>query len=474
MMRPELTGNLRRPSRRDMLRMGGLAATAAMVPGLAACGGGGSGTSGSNSEAKLQFMYWGSAFEKTAIEKMLQDFDAKHDDATVQAVHVPGDYQTKVNTLVASNSLPDVAYMDAPTAYRLAEQGKVVDISKYIKKYPQLSGRKPDNFFWYDDGKTCGTPGASEITLLWYNKDIFSGAGVDLPPAEASKAWSWDQLLETADKLTLDQSGKRPSDSGFDSEKIRQFGISAPMSTQWTWYPLVRSNGGDIVDESGKKFTLNSPECVEVFQNLQDLIYKHRVAPSPAQLGGGDTGSNAPTTTVQLQTKRVAMAIDGQWVLLDMAKSNLKYGIGVLPSYQEPTTMQAGSCRVLSATTKSPEQAIELYVYSVDGQNSDLFQQGLWMPVETKYYADDKSIDSWIKNDAHPPEYRTAAVDYRINNAVRDYSQGLRNMPAISEVLTPALQQIETGKVPAKKVLDELKDKVEPLLQGWYPTPSSL
>jgi multiple sugar transport system substrate-binding protein len=451
--------------------MGGMAAAASLVPGVAACSNG-EGPDGAASAA-LEFMYWGSAFEKKAIEEMLQGFEEKYPETRVQPVHVPGDYLTKVNTLVASNQLPDVAYMDAPTAYRLAEQGNVKNIYDSIKKYPQLSGRAPENFFWYGDKQTCGTPAASEITLLWYNKDIFAEANLDLPPAEASGAWSWDELVETADQLTFDQEGRRPSESGFDRGNVRQFGISAPLSTQWTWYPLVRSNGGDIVDESGKKYTLNSPECIEVFQNLQDLIYEHRVAPSPAQLGGGE-GTNAPTTTVQLQTKRVAMAIDGQWVLLDIAQSDVDYGIGVLPSYQEPITMQAGSCRVLSADTKYPEEAIELYVFSVDGENSDLFQQGLWMPVETKYYDDIESINSWIKNPAHPPEYKTAAVDYRINNSVRDYTQLLRNIPAISEVLTPAIQQIETGKVPAQQVLDALQDKVEPLLQGWYPTPSSL
>ncbi|WP_432889878.1 extracellular solute-binding protein [Kribbella sp. CA-245084] len=454
-------------SRRSFLGAG-VAATAGL--GLFGCGG--QSTTKSGGQVDLQFMYWGSANEKAAIEQMTKAFEKSHSGTKVQPVHVPGDYETKVNTLVASNNLPDVAYMTAPTAYRLAEQGKIANIYPYIEKYSQLSGRKPQNFFWYGDKQVAGTPAASEISLLWYNKDLFTDASMT-PPAEADKAWSWDRLLEVATALTLDQNGKRPSDSGFKADRIRQFGLSAPLSTQWTWYPLIRSNGGDVTDESGTKYTLNSPECVKVFQDLQDLIYKHKVAPSPAQLGGGDT-ANAPTTTVQLQTKRVAMAIDGQWTLLDMGESDLKYGIGVLPSYQEPITQEAGSCRVMSSATKHPEQAIELYAYSVDGSNSDLFKKGLWMPVETKYYSDASAIDGWTKNDVHPPEYRTAAVDYRLNNSVRDFTQVLKNVPAIQEVLTPAIEQIATGKVPAKTVLDALEPKIQPLLKGRYPIPNSI
>jgi multiple sugar transport system substrate-binding protein len=449
-----------------------LGALGAAGLGLYGCGGQSTTKSGSGGTANLQFMYWGSANEKAAIEQMMQAFQKSHSGVKVESVHVPGDYETKVNTLVASGNLPDVAYMAAPTAYRLAEQGKIANLYPYIEKYPQLSGRKAQNFFWYGDKKVAGTPAASEISLLWYNKDLITDASMT-PPATADQAWSWDKLLEAATALTLDQNGKKPSDSGFKPDSIRQFGISAPLTTQWTWYPLIRSNGGDVTDETGTKYTLNSPECVKVFQDLQDLVYKHRVAPSPAQLGGGD-GGNAPTTTVQLQTKRVAMAIDGQWTLLDMGESNLKYGIGVLPSYQEPITQEAGSCRVMSATTKHPEQAIELYAYSVDGSNSDLFKKGLWMPVETKYYSEDASIDSWTKNDVHPPEYRTAAIDYRLNHSVRDFTQVLKNVPAIQEVLTPAIQQIATGKASAKAVLDGLEAKIQPLLQGRYPIPNSI
>ena len=454
-------------SRRTLLGAGALTAV-----GLGLFGCGGQSTTKSGGAANLQFMYWGSANEKAAIEQMCRQFEKSHSGTKLQPVHVPGDYETKVNTLVASGNLPDVAYMTAPTAYRLADQGKIANIYPYIEKYSQLSGRKPQNFFWYGDKKVAGTPAASEISLLWYNKDLFVDASMT-PPVTADQAWSWDRLLDVATALTLDQNGKKPSDSGFKPDRIRQFGISAPLTTQWTWYPLIRSNGGDVADETGTKYTLNSPECVKVFQDLQDLVYKHHVAPSPAQLGGGD-GGNAPTTTVQLQTKRVAMAIDGQWTLLDMGESDLKYGIGVLPSYQEPITQEAGSCRVMSASTKHPEEAIELYAYSVDGANSDLFKKGLWMPVETKYYSDDAAIESWTKNDVHPVEYRTAAVDYRLNNSVRDFTQVLKNVPAIQEVLTPAIERIATGKTPAKTVLDALQPKIQPLLQGRYPIPNSI
>ena len=50
----------------------------------------------------------------------------------------------------------------------------------------------------------------------------------------------------------------------------------------------------------------------------------------------------------------------------------------------------------------------------------------------------------------------------------------LKNVPAIQEVLTPAIEQIATGKTPAKTVLDALEAKVQPLLKGRYPIPTTI
>ncbi|WP_157180841.1 ABC transporter substrate-binding protein [Actinopolymorpha alba] len=459
-----ITGPRNGWSRRDLLRLGGLAAGVAAVPGLAACNsdsdGGGSGES-----VDLQFMYWGSTFEQKAINAMLKQFEQKNKGASVKPLYTPNDYETKVNTLVAGNRPPDVGYMGGSMGYRLAEQGKLVNLFPYFDKYPELAKRLPGTYFWHGKDKTFGTQTANEVMLLWHSKPAFKDAGVDLPPADASKAWSWDTFVETANKLTLDQNGKRPDESGFDPKRIRQFGVSTSIQYAPAWECFLRSNGVDVVDEAGKKCLLDTPEAVTVFQNLQDLMYKHHVAPTPVQLG-----NNAPATNVQLQTKRIAMAIDGQWMLLDMSQSKIDFGIGVLPSYQEPSTTQLGGASVVFSGSKHPEEAVELFLFHNDPKYVELFKNGLWMPLEMKYYTDPAAVDSWIKNDVHPPEYKTAVVDYTVNHATTAFGQRLKNMDKIGNVLTPALQQIETGKQPAKEILTALTPKIDALLQGWYPT----
>lgn len=455
-MRPQSTAL----SRRNLLRFGGLAAAGIAAPALTGCGGSGSDDDG------MEFMYWGSTFEQKAIDAMLEQFEQQNKGSSVEPVYTPEEYDTKMNTLIASNRSPDVAYMGASMGYRLAAEGKLLNLYPYIDKYPELGERLPGTYFWYGKDKMFGTQTANEVMLIWYNREVIDAAGVEPPPAVADDAWTWDEFVDTAYKLTLDHNGKHPDESGFDPSQIEQFGVSVSMLFAPTWDALLRSRGTSFADEAGTKCLLDTPEAIEVFQNLQDLIYEHRVAPTPAQSGGDD----APPTNVQLQTKRIAMAVDGQWILLDMSQSDLDFGIGVLPKYGEPVTAMIGGASVVFANTEKKQQAVDLYMFHNDPEYVDLFKQGLWMPLEREYYTDQKLIDRWVKNDVHPEEFRTAVVDYTVNNGVTVFSQQLKNMDNVDELLAPALQQLQTGKRSAKEVLTELTPKIDERLQGWHPT----
>lgn len=453
-------------SRRDLLRLGGATALGGL---LAACGGSGGDDRGSGgANAEMQYMFWGSTGEQKAIQEMLQGFQKKNGGGTIKPVFTPGDdFDTKLNALLASNRAPDVSYLNTPMAYRIAAEGKLVNIAQYFDKYPQLKERLPETFFWWDEEHTLGTQGAQEVMLLWHNKKAFKDAGIEPPPAEAAKAWNWDQFVAAATRLTADQSGRRPDQAGFDAKKIKRFGALAPL---WSgaWYGLLLSAGVDFLDEAGTKTLINSGEAIKVFQNIIDLMYVHRVAPTPTQLG-----NNAPGLAVQLTSDRVAMSIDGQWALLDIAQTKTDYGIGVLPSYGTPTTTSMGGPTAIFSSTKQLDRALELYLYESDPTASNLFASGLWMPLEKKYYTDPAQIALWTDNKAHPPEYKTAVIDYTLNHSKAYFYQKTKNIEAVDKLLVPAVEQMQTGKQPVAKVLNALAAKLnDGVLKGRFPTPS--
>ena len=411
----------------------------------------------------LRFMFWGSVFEKQAIEAMARKFEAENPGIKIQTEHVPNDYATKMNTLIAAGREPDIAYMGFNNALPLAEKGKLLDLTGYAKQNPDLGQRIPELMGYFAPGKTIGSSTAGESIQIFYNKQLFKDAGVAAPPITAATAWTWDQFVDTAKKLTLDRSGKNASQAGFDPKNIKQYGVS--FGTWWAiWLPLLASNGAAITDASGTKYAMNSPEAVKVFQKMQDLMYKDHVAPTPTQI------ATFPITAQQLQTRRVAMVIDGQWSLLDMASSKVNFGMGVLPKFKTPKTAILGAGTVIFASTKHKAEALKFYLFHNDPNKVDLFKQGLWMPLQKKYYTNAVLIDSWSKNAVHPVEFKTAVIDYVMGNAIKQPDASIRNYDKIDPIITAGLDTMWQGKQSAKQALDALAPKVQPLLKGLWPS----
>ena len=151
--------------------------------------------------------------------------------ARIAEAHSPGSREvSSASRPVASNRAPDVAYMNAGPGYRLAEQGKLMNLYPYFDKYPDLANRLEGSYFWWDKGKTYGTQSANETMQLYYSKPAFADAGVELPPAVADQAWDWDTFVANAYKLTLDQSGKTPDQDGFDPKKVRQHNLADALA----------------------------------------------------------------------------------------------------------------------------------------------------------------------------------------------------------------------------------------------------
>ena len=434
--------------------LGGVAAAGSVAPVAAAA----------QDDITLTFMHWGSQDEEEVVGAFLKKFEEANPGISVEQQFVVDEndsYATRLNTLVASGNLPDVFYCNEAMAFPLAEQGVILDVTPFSADF--IARRVPGSMYYFAPGKTFGGMSAVETTLLFANRDLFEEAGVALPPTTADTAWTWDQLIETAKLLTKDREGRNATDPAFDAENIQQYGLN--FGTAWfVWYALVRSAGGDFTDEAGTTFTLNSPESADVFQKLQDLIHVHHVSPTPTAAEG------LPATAQQLQTRRVAMTIDGQWNLLDISKAEVPLALGVLPRINEPITCIIGASTVVSATSQHQEQALALYQFSSNPANVlSLITSGLWMPTETPYYTDESLVAQWVDNDAHPAEYRTAAMDYVLNHSVQG-PVTIKGYSAITPRLDAHLDELWLGTKPAKQVLDEAGAEIGPMLTGRYPT----
>ncbi len=131
---------------------------------------------------------------------------------------------------------------------------------------------------------------------VYYNKAIFDEYGVAYPEA----GWTWDDLLATAQELTVDTDGDGQTD-------IWGIQLPGPWTTGFEYW--IGAAGGSLISEDGTTFSgyMDSPETAAAVQFYKDLYNTYSVAPPPADMsafGGGNS---------EFDNGTAAMRIFGRW-----------------------------------------------------------------------------------------------------------------------------------------------------------------
>lgn len=426
----------------------------------------GSATSTANKGERitLRFTGWGSPDDLAAYKVAITKFEKTHPNIKVDFQAISADYDTKLTTMVAGNDVPDVAMMESGSiAFPLAEQGKFLNLQDFLAKDKEINKDVlvPNITYSLEPGNVIGIASGPETFSLFYNEDVFKEAGIEPPPSDATKAWNWDQFVDIAKRLTIDSKGKNATEEGFDPKNIRQFGINLP--TWWGAYSnFIYSNGGDFLSADGKTLAINEPAAAEAIQKLADLINVHHVAPSALQ------AKNIPGTNVALQTKKVAMAIDGQWASTALAQSKFNFNVGVLPVMKEPVTTVVCAMFSIFKSTKHPQESWELLKALLDPESSlDLLTAGTLMPAHKDWYTNNEKLAKWTNNlPSRPSGYQGAVIDMLLNHSHATPTAYVKNFSKIMDDINPALDKVWLGKQTAKEALDAVAVKAQEHVQG--------
>jgi len=412
---------------------------------------------------RITYMLWGTPEEYIAVVANAERFNASQDRIEVDILMLPWEsYMETLTEKASTGNLPDAAMMKEEAVLQWANQGMLADITGM---YDEDESKPLDSLAFRFGGKSVAYSAANEILLLFYNKDMFDAAGVEYPPASADEAWTWDEFVETAKKLTFDREGKTPNDEGFNPNRIVQYGCLVENLT-WQLEVWALSNGGGFYAPDGSEVSIDKPETVEAIQKVADLHLKDNVA--PLSMGTTDDGVQR-----SLFAGTCAMTTNGAWnvgtCLATARDEGLNYGVAVLPYMKEKVTICTGGPNVVFTQSKYPEEAMEwLKWYSREENSWGLIETGIWMPILDTWYTDETMTRRWVENPNFPDydEYKSAVVDY-----ARDYSRSaswyyVNNTVDFNTVLGAALADVWIGEVTAEEAIAEALDALRAAFEG--------
>jgi multiple sugar transport system substrate-binding protein len=210
---------------------------------------------------------------------------------------------------------------------------------------------------------------------------------------------------------------------------------------------MIYSNGGDAFSPD-YKLHHGEPAATEAIQQVADLATVHHVAPLPV------TFQQLNLTAIQmLASQKLAMAMNGSWLLQDIAKQTFKYGAGVLPKMKNAVTEAQAHMHMIHKDTKYPDQAWKLLSFlSSDDYQLGLIKVGLWLPSHTSLLTEE-GIAKWFTPGVHPEGYKQIATDY-LGKAARNYFYPAGFAEA-DQIITAALDPIWIGKAKADQALKD-------------------
>ena len=344
-----------------------------MVCSLAGCGSApdsGSGNSGADSKKEasaggkkvVSFYSWSESAEQDFDKAVVAQYEKEHPDIDIEENFIPyNEYLSKMNTMAAADSLPDVFKMPEGSVLEWGSKGALLDLAPLYEK----AGVKPEDIMLestvFRSGENIWGSGCNVATIaLYYNKDLLKEAGVEFPTTDADNPWTWTEFVENAKKLTTDGSGKHPGEEGFDTDNVSVYGTMMP--TDWVIFtPLLYTNGVGIASEDGTKLEINSEKGLQVIQGIADLSLKENCAPSV----GMAKGAFADKSTM-LMNGQVAMLIDGSWALSNYSNEGFDVGVAQIPAFSQAANMSwtAGIC--MSPKNAENEEAFDFYRYYTD------------------------------------------------------------------------------------------------------------
>jgi multiple sugar transport system substrate-binding protein len=112
-------------------------------------------------------------------------------------------------------------------------EGLFLDLTSAIKNANiDLTAYDPAlvKFLQLGDQGQIGLPYMIFPGYIWYDKDIFTKANLPNLPTKVGdqyqgQTWDWNELGKIAAQLTVDKSGKKATDTGFDPKSIVRYGL---------------------------------------------------------------------------------------------------------------------------------------------------------------------------------------------------------------------------------------------------------
>ncbi len=230
------------------------------------------------------------------------DFEEQNEGIEVELIPLFDDTTTKQAMMMQSpETAPDVAVEDTfvlnsdVNADYLSSMQEMVD---NWDEWDQITDTVKEGVT-AENGEVYGVPFSTDVQGLWFNKEIFSEAGIeDFAPE------SWTDILDAARTIR---------DEGPDVIPLFIYATKATgeATSMRTFQTLYSGTGSELYNVDESKWVIDTPALEDTFSFIQ-TVYEENLGPSLSVASNSQVGTQLAEQ--MMPDNEVAMVIDGNWV----------------------------------------------------------------------------------------------------------------------------------------------------------------
>lgn len=362
---------------------------------------------------------------------VLHEFERRTGRRVVASIILNNMDPQRLMCAIAGGSTPDVVYQDRFAVGQWAARDAFMPLDDLAALSAEI---RPENYYpacWEEavyEGKLYAVPANTDDRALYYNKDLLTRAGYVDARGEAVPPRTWDELREYAARLSEYD----------DYGRLRVAGFIPNYGNSWL-YLYSWQNGGSFMADDGRTCTLDAPENAEALQFMVD-IYDTVGRGTPERPGALEVDAFAQSfeggERDPFYTGKVAMKIDGNWVLGQIAEyaPNLNYGVAPapVPAGREYITWSGGFAWAIPVGARDPKESFALIEWLTSREAHLLYNE-----VQARYLlsrgkpfvpnmtarmdVNDELFEIYVKD--NPDLGPSMARDYRLFMDLMDHSR---------------------------------------------------
>jgi multiple sugar transport system substrate-binding protein len=201
------------------------------------------------------------------VAPLFDAFNKTHPDIAASYELIPFSdlFQTLEVRLGARTPEPDIYSCDSPLSASYGVRNQAMALDDILDR-SQFSRAAVDAASFR--GKLYSAPFSTSSQLLFYNRAYFKQAGLEPPPADIAKRWTWEQIVAAGQKMA-------------DPAQNRWGLIIEQAERPYQLLPLGQSLGGVALSPDGLKSSgyIDSAAFVEAFGFLQRLYIDWKISP---------------------------------------------------------------------------------------------------------------------------------------------------------------------------------------------------